>query len=59
MHTTPPLRPAPTCNLACSSLAASLPVPMQWVCLAILAGMALFYRTLFFGVLKYKERKSR
>ncbi|PSC72150.1 ABC transporter G family member 11-like [Micractinium conductrix] len=29
----------------------------KWVCLAILAGMAAFYRTLFFLVLKLKERK--
>lgn len=31
---------------------------LQWVCLAILVGMAAFYRTLFFVTLKLKERKS-
>lgn len=31
----------------------------KWVCLAILAGMALFYRTLFFLTLKLKEARSR
>lgn len=31
----------------------------KWVCLAILVGMAFFYRTLFFGVLKLKEWKSK
>lgn len=31
----------------------------KWVCLAILIGMAAFYRTIFFLTLKWKERASR
>lgn len=31
----------------------------KWVCLVILAGMALFYRTLFFASLKFQEARSR
>ena len=33
--------------------------PLQWICLVILGGMALAYRTLFFITLKIKERKSK
>jgi hypothetical protein len=36
------------------------PCPLlQWICLVILGGMALAYRTLFFITLKIKERKSK
>lgn len=30
----------------------------QWICMVILACMALFYRVLFFAALKWKEWKS-
>lgn len=32
--------------------------PLQWICMVILACMAVFYRTLFFAALKYKEWKT-
>lgn len=35
------------------------PLAVQWVCLAILAAWAVFYRILFFLALKYKEARSK
>lgn len=32
--------------------------PVQWICMVILACMAVFYRGLFFAALKWKEWKT-